>query len=928
MAEHEPFSVAAAQRFADRYADVSSEKSHGQNFWRDLLTIVCGIPDIQAAGVEFEPPVRTVEDGLGFIDVLMAGTFLGEMKSAGKDLDAAEQQARRYLIALDARSRPPVLIISDFRNIRIVEVLAGTSVQFTLAELPEHVHRLKSVIGDAGRAATHVEVAADLKAAELMAELWVELDKGGYGDHASAILAVRLLFLMFCDDAGVFERNQFQAYIEKSDESGAGMGYMLAELFGVLNTPKEQRRANLTPELAAFPYVNGALFGSDNLDAANFSREMRAAVIKASHYDWSTISPAVFGSLFQAARDPQTRRSLGEHYTSPTNVLKTISGLLIDLETMLTASEDSAPKLRDFLRCLSNIKVADFAVGSGNFLVVAYRRMRNLEVRARAKLAAMANNADQGSWEFDEAAAVHLRNFYGVEVDEFSSAIARVALWLTAQQANIAQEKVLGTAPDLLPLVESANIVTADALQVDWAEVLGVAPGEQADNVYIVGNPPFIGSSLQTQEQKAAQVEVWKGVKGAADLDFVTCWFLLAAKFIGEHGGQAALVSTNSVSQGTQPPVVWGELSRHGIHIDFAHRSFRWSNDAPGVAAVHTIITGFSKGKPGKKRLYDYPDIKGQPVEKLVDNINAYLLDGPDVLISSRSRPIVPGTPIMDAGGKPVDGGYLSDISAGEAARIRQADPVAAKYLRRIVGSKELIQGLERWCLWLVDASPADLRTSPELVSRIRAVREMRAASTKPSTREDAKRAHEFQEVKPIRSDFIAVPLTSSENREYIPFAYCDSTIVPNNAISVIIDAPLWLFSILNSRPFVVWAKAVSGRLESRLRLSNTVTYNNFPLPHISDDWLSRLDERAQAILDARSLYPDSTLADLYESGSMMTKLRAAHEANDKAVLALFDLKSNATDETILERMFTRYVEATDGLLAVAPKKSTRSKRG
>lgn len=894
-----------------------------------MFSDVCGLPDLTAVGVEFERPVRSASTGrVGFIDVLWPGVLLTEHKSAGRNLDAAEQQARDYLISLEARERPPAVIVCDFQRFRVIEVLAGTSVEFSLAELPENLHRLRAVIGDAGRAAARIEVQADITAAGLMADLWSELDAAGYGDQASAVLAVRLLFLMFCDDAGVLERGQFEKFLQQSPDTGIGLGAMLTELFQVLNTPKTDRPTNLAPELAAFPYVNGSLFGGESLRAANFTPGMRRALLRAAAYDWSAASPAVLGSLYQAARDPKLRAQLGEHYTSPENVLKALGGLLTDLDERLFAAWDNARKLREFLRHLASIVVADFAAGSGNFLVLAYRKLRDYEVRARARLNQLSATGEQGAWGFEEASAVRLSNFYGVEIDQFSSDIARVAMWLTAQQANVAQERVLGTAPDLLPLSESAQIVTANALQTDWATVLGVAPGEQTPNVWIVGNPPFIGFSTQTREQKADQMNVWAGVRSAGDLDFVTCWFLLAARYIHEHGGQAALVSTSSISQGTQPPILWGELGKLGMSIDFAHRSFQWSNDAPGVAAVHTVIVGFSRGNLGPKRLFDYPAVKGQPVEREVPNINAYLAAAPNVLVDARTRPLIQGMPEMVYGSKPTDAGHLSDISPTEAARIRKEDPTAAKYLRRLIGARELIHDVERWCLWLKDAEPSDLRTSPELSRRVAAVREMRLASTDETTRKDAGTAYLFQKDRQPSTSYIAVPLHSSEHRDYVPLAYLGPEVIANNAISVIPDAPLWLFALLNSRVFSVWNKTVSGRLESRVRISTTVTHNNFPMPLLTDDWAEKLDASAQRILDARSEHPAATLADLYENVSMPPTLRAAHDANDRLALRLFELPGTATDEEVLARLFERYASAVNGLLPSEPVKRSRSRSG
>ena len=928
MAERELFSVAAAQRFAEKYATVSSERQYAQSFWRDLFADCFGLPDLAAIGVEFERPVRSAATArVGFIDLLWPAILLVEHKSAGKNLDDAEKQARDYLISLEARERPPVIVVSDFQRFRIIDVLAGTSVEFALADLTEHLHRFHAIIGDAGRSAARVEVQADIKAAQLMAELWRELDAAGYGDEPAAHFAVRLLFLMFCDDGGVFERGIFEAFLRSSPDSGVGLGAMLSELFDVLNTPKQQRAANLAPQLAAFPYVNGSLFSGDTLRVANFTPGMRTALIRASEYDWSSASPAVLGSLYQAARDPALRSQLGEHYTSPENVLKTLGGLLTDLDDMLFSAWENPRRLREFLRHLADITIADFACGSGNFLVLAYRRLRDFEVRARARLNTMTSADDQGAWEFEETAAVHLGNFYGVEIDPFSSDIARVAMWLTAQQANIAQERVLGTAPDLLPLSESANIITGNALTTDWAAVLGVEPGQQAPNVWIVGNPPFIGARLQSAEQKNDLMAVAGDLKGAGDLDFVACWFILAAQFIHDHRGNAALVSTNSLSQGTQPAVLWGELSRLGMRIDFAHRTFRWSNDAPGVAAVHTIITGFSTGKTGKKRLYDYPDITGQPVELKVEHINAYLLAASDVLITPRSKPLIPGSPTMGYGSQPNDAGWLSSITSGEAENIRSQDPLAAKYLRRIVGARELIHNEERWCLWLVNANPADVRSSPELRRRVEGTRSHRLASDRAATRELSMTPGLFGFINQPSANYIAVPRHSSENRDYVPLGWFPPDVIANDALSVVADAPMWLFAVLNSRAFSAWNKAVSGRLKSDTRISNTITYNNFPFPPLTDEATAQLEASAQTILDARAEHPTATLADLYANISMPTVLRNAHQANDRLTLRLFGLTAAATNEAILERLFERYASEVDGLLAVSPVKRSRSPR-
>lgn len=425
---------------------------------------------------------------------------------------------------------------------------------------------------------------------------------------------------------------------------------------------------------------------------------------------------------------------------------------------------------------------------------------------------------------------------------------------------------------------------------------------------YIMGNPPFFGARLQNAEQKANTEQVWNNIKGVGELDFVSNWYKIAAENVAEHGGRVALVSTNSIAQGVQPAIMWTELYEMGMRIDFAHQTFKWSNDAAGVAAVHVVIVGFSKGtQKGKRKLWQYADIKGAPSLREVDNINAYLVDAPDVLVRTRTSPLSPSTPKLLYGSQPNDGGFLSDISTGEAVEIRASDPTAAKYLRRIIGARELIHDVERWCLWLVDADPNDMRTSKVISERVAGVKAQRAASTRPATRELAKTAHLFGFVSQPSTPYIAVPLHSSEDRDYVPMAYLEPDVVANNALSIVPDAPVWLFGILQSRPFNVWNKAVSGRLESRVRISNTITYNNFPFPDMTEQLKTRVIAAAKSVLDARAKYPNSSLADLYESTSMPTELSKAHTKLDTDVLTAYGLKSSASDAEILEVLFEMY---------------------
>lgn len=910
MSTGERFSPHAARLIAQRYADVSAEKQYAQTFWRDIFTDLALMDTFSK--VEFEYPVRShLTNTIKFIDVLWPGVVLIEHKSRGADLDKAEEQAREYLQSLDAVKRTPVIIVSDFARIRIVDTLAGTTAEFALKDLPDNVERFEAIIGSRGLGATHQEVTADTQAANLMAELFLSFEKAGYTGHETSVFLVRILFLMFAEDSRMMRRTMFTTYVMSSPEDGTGLGAMLQELFQVLNTPKVDRRTTISTTLDEFPYVNGGIF-RETLPLFSFTPDMRKALSNACAYRWDTISPQIFGSLFQSVRDPETRRQMGEHYTSEAFIMRVISDLFLDdfTKRMLDAW-DSPTQLTRLRNELGLYNWLDPACGSGNFLIVAYRRMRSLELRIIARQQELDGKPWQPMLDGTWGLQVHLGQFHGIEIDEWSSAIARVGLHLANHQANLEFEEITGAAPNPFPLSESGHIVHANALRTDWAEVCPIN-----ENTFIMGNPPFFGSTFQSKEQKDDSREVWRESKGWGQMDFVSNWFILAARQMAKTGGHAALVATNSITQGEAPAVLFRELFTMGINITFAHRPFAWNNDASGVAAVHVVIIGFSATPvKGKRNLWDYPDIKAQPVLHKVSNINPYLLDAPDILITARSTPLMSNMPKMDNGSKPTDAGHLSDISPDEAQQIRASDPIAANYLRRIIGARELIHNIERWCLWLPNASPTELRNSSVLSEKVAAVKAMRSSSTDAQTKKDADRAWEFQKIRQPKSTYIALPLTSSENRQYVPMAWYPPEFIVNNAVSVIEDAPLWMFGVMSSRPLNVWNKAVSGRLESRVRISNTITYNNFPFPPLATEQKDKIEAAAKAVLDARAEFPDSTLADLYDSDVMPTKLRKAHDALDKAVLAAFGLRGEVTDGRILEVLFENYTEATSGLL-------------
>jgi len=920
-----PFSTHAAHLFAEKYSKATSEKQLGQSFWRDFFTDVCGISDLLTTGVEFEYPVRLrATQSIGFADVFWPGVLLVEHKSKGFDLDKAEHQAREYLVSLDPSKKPPVFIVCDFSTFRIVEVYEGTSIDFPLAELPQHLHRFESILRGYINGVSRVEVSADLKAAELMGKLYVEFEKAGFEGHEVSVFLVRILFIFFAEDSHIFktgEKGLFEALLESTSKDGAGLGGLMQELFQVLNTPREKRPTSLHSSLVDFPYVNGGLF-QEPLSTFSFTPEMRRALVSAGQYDWSQISPAIFGSMIQTVQEKEARRQLGEHYTSETNIMKSITPLFLnDFHERLRKAWDSAPALKRFRAELGTYQWLDPAAGSGNYLLISYKRLRELELKLLARLQDLEGEQAfvklDGSW----GVTIHLSQFHGIEYKEWSSQIARVAMFLAEHQANLAQAEILGSSPALLPLSDTAHIQYGNALRVDWADICPMT-----ENTFIIGNPPFYGARWQSPEQKRETLDTWKDVKGAGDLDYVSNWFLIAARHISKSGARAAFVATNSLTQGLAPAIIWGQLAPLGIGIDFAHRTFAWNNDAPGMAAVHCVIIGFSsRPKPKTRQLWTYATPTSQPTLVEAKNINAYLLDAQDILISARSTPLSTHSPRLDNGNMPNDGGFLSNISDEEARDIRKKDPVAAKYLKRLMGAQELIHDEYRYCLWLVDATPSEIRSSPILAKRVKAVKDLRSRSRREVTKRLADRPAEFGEIRQPKAKYIAIPRITSELREYVPIAINEPDIIINDKISYIADASLSTFGVISSKPFNVWNKAVSGRTKNDTLISNSITFNNFPFPAMSEGQKHKVANAAEEVLSARQSFPDSSLADLYDKSTMPPVLRKAHLHLDQEVLNVFGLGPKSSDETILEHLFDLYVQATATLFdEFQPKKGKK----
>lgn len=895
-----------AARFAARWADETDENASSQSFWNEFLQIF-GIDRKRVATFEARAQ-RSSTGGRGRIDLFWPGVLVAEQKSAGRDLAAAEEQAIDYLESIGDDGFPGHVITSDFARIRIRD-LGGDNVpyEFPLTDLAKEIDRFGFIAGYTSRTLSpEKEHEVDVAAAQLMGSLYEQLAATGMDDHEISVFLIRILFLMFGDDTGLWEKGLFLEYLEtRTQPDGSDLGPQIIYLFQTLDRPIQKRSQTLDELLQRFPYVNGGLF-ADRLLIPALTAEMRTTLIECSHIDWGSIVPAIFGSLFQTIKSREDRRFLGEHYTSEENILKVIRPLFLDqLNTELDAAFNDTRGLKKLRQKLGGMTFLDPACGSGNFLVIAYRELRNLELRIMIRLRELTGE-EQLLLDSTLGLQVSPAQFFGIEFEEWPAKIAETAMFLVDHQCNLELAQAFGEAPDRLPIATTATIVHANALEVPWDQVFPMTADTK-----IMGNPPFLGSLMLSEGQKADAVRVWGTNKRLGTMDYVTNWFVIAGRLCQEYGLEAAFVSTNSITQGEQVGVLWDELGKSRVRINFAHQTFSWSNEAAGQAAVHVVIVGLTAHDSEEARLYTYTDIKGTPKEMKVPSINPYLIPGPITVIRTRTTPLNDGQVQMRFGSMPRDGGWLSKIDPVEAERIRKSDPVAAKYLRRLIGADELINSGERYCLWLVDADPADLRSSPVLKERMAQVRAMREASKAASTRKMAATPGLFGQIGQPATTYLAVPRVSSENRRYVPMALFGPDVIASDALLTISDADLFAFGLLQSSAFNAWNRTVSGRLKSDTRISAEITYHNFPYPAVTPEAQIAIEEAAQKVLDERAKHPNSTLADLYDPLSMPKGLLEAHQNLDKATLKVYGLTGDVTETQILEALFARYRELT-----------------
>jgi hypothetical protein len=920
--------------FAKEWAGETREEAEGKSFWDEFF----GVFGIRRRTVaSFEEPVKRITGDYGFIVLFWPGILIVEHKSFGKDLGKAESQAFRYIqdLARDENRKneiPRYIIVSDFarialhdlepdekRDLALFDKKRGVTHEFPLAELHRHIHQFAFIPGYKQHTFQDQDP-VNIEAVQIMGDLHDALQAGGYTGHDLDRFLVRILFCLFAEDTGIFERESFHLFLEnRTAPDGSDLGEKLARLFEVLNTPPEKRQANLDETLATFPYVNGDLF-SEHLGFADFNRDMRNALLGCTRNDWSRISPAIFGSLFQSIMQPAARRQIGAHYTSERDILKVIRSLFLDElraefeNRKADRSTGRRARLEEFHDKLCNLRFLDPACGCGNFLVIAYRELRQLELETLTEI--FGKQTEMTLDEITRLSQVDVDQFYGIEILEWPARIAEVALWLMDHQMNLKVSEAFGQLYQRLPLKKSPTIVCGNALRLDWKKVLPPAKGS-----YVLGNPPFVGAKFQTEEQRSDMGTLAGVVENVGLLDYVTGWYFKAADYIQGTRIVVGFVSTNSISQGEQVGVLWNPLFQHfRLKIAFAHRTFAWQSEARGKAHVHVVIVGFATFDATNKRIYDYEAKKSTVIS--AKNISPYLVEGSEFAITNRSKPICV-VPEMGIGNKPIDDGNYLFTPEQKAAFLKE-EPKAKEFFRRFLGAEEFINGIERWCLWLGDCPPEKLRLTPLSLERVENVRKFRLASKSAPTRKIAERPTRFHVENMPRKSYLLIPRVSAESRKYIPMGFVPPKFISSDATLIIPDATLFHFGILSSAMHMAWVRQVCGRLESRYRYSNNLVYNNFPWPNTNSQQRERVAAKAQAVLAQRQphLPPrgHATLADLYDPLSMPSELLRAHEELDRAVEKCYRSERFHSDRERVECLFSLYQKIASPLLPVTSK--------
>ena len=897
-----------AATFADEWKDAVDETRETQSFYNEFFEIF-GVK--RRSVVRYEQHVKKLDNRSGFIDLFWPGVLIVEQKSAGRNLKKAYDQAGEYFDALSERDKPRYILVSDFQTFELHDLDEQESTFFALCDLPTHVEKFGFILG-VQRRTFRDQDPANIEASELVGELHDALHEAGYRGHDLERFLVRIVFCLFADDTGIFEpRDLFLDFIEaRTGEDGADLGPWLSQLFQVLDTPEDARTAALDEDLARFPYVNGDLFKGP-LRIPDFNTSMRMKLLDACHFDWSNISPAIFGALFQSVMDPEERRAQGAHYTTEKNILKVIGPLFMD---DLRAEFEQLKKrkgnrrrtgLQDFQEKLGSMTFFDPACGCGNFLIIAYRELRLLEIEVLKVVHAQTIELNV---QTDLAASVlsqlDVDQFYGIEIGEFPVRIAETALWMMDHIMNNQLSLAVGKIHVRIPLEKSPHIVHGDALKIDWGNVL---PSESCS--FVFGNPPFVGAKFQTADQRAQVRKIAALGKSGGSLDYVSAWFIKAGEYVKDNNVRIGFVATNSITQGEQVAQLWPILFQRGkLEIAFAHRTFAWGSDARGKAHVHVVILGLDRREAARpvKRLFSYPDVNGEPEESQHKVLSPYLFDAgelsdPHLVVKEESRPIN-GMSRLIIGSKPIDGGnFIFDPEEYDV--FLKAEPSAVSFLRPYVGAREYLQGGKRWILSLHDASPEVLAKLPRVRGRIAAVRAYREASKSPPTQKLATTPTLYHVNVIPDAPFLVIPEVSSERREYAPIGWLEPPTIPSNLVRILNNATLVDFALLTSAMHMAWLRQIGGRLKSDYRYSIGLVYNTFPMPSKK----AKLASLGQAVLDARIAHPGTTLATLYDPDLMPPDLRRAHQALDRAVDHLYRRNGFASERERVEHLFMLY---------------------
>ena len=902
-----------AARFAAEWADTSYEKGESQTFYNEFFDVF-GVSRRRVAA--FEKQVKNLTHVTQYVDLFWKGVLLVERKNAERSLKDAREQALNHFVGLGEEEHPRYILLNGFQDFELLDLEDDEEFSFSLSDLPHHVERFGFIIG-VHRKKFRVQDPVNIKASELVGELYRALEKSGYPGAGLDRFLVCIVFCLFADNTGIFQsRNSFLDFIEeRTDPDGTDMGEWISLLFQTLGTPEDERESVLDADIAKFPFVSGDLF-SGQTEIPSFDYKTRQHLIDACQFDWSSISPAIFGALFQSVMNKAQRREQGAHYTTEKNILKVVEPLFIsDLRaefTKLKARKDSRRRseLQKFHKRLANMTFFDPACGCGNFLIIAYREMRELEIELIREIRDYRADRMQGELDAADLSMLNVDQFYGIEIEEFPARVAEAALWMMDHIMNNRLRMEFGQSYARIPIRKSPSIVVGNALDMDWGDLL---PASKCS--FLLGNPPFRGHQMRSAEQVADMARIWGKTGQFNRLDYVTCWFRKVADYSGKNKDiDFAFVSTSSICQGEQCGILWPHMHSTGMSIHIAHHPFAWDSEAPGAAMVHCVIVGMTRSEPKSRTIYEYDQFQGDPHAFPASRINGYLIDGPQISIPARSHP-PEGRLNMHKGSQPTDGARRrlpdgtnerqSNLILDEKDRkdLLARDPKAKKWLRPFVGGDELISGKKRWCLWLKAANPAELKHSPAIMERLDRVRNARAASPTASVREFANYPTLFTQDRQPDESYLALPEVSSETRDYIPMDILSSDVIASNKLQIIVGAPLLYFGILTSAMHMAWARTVAGRHGPGFSYAPAV-YNSFPWPVMCKAQEQKIEALAQGVLDARQQFPKLSLDYLYGSLNMPSELRKAHRKLDSEVDKLYRRKAFRSDRERVEHLF------------------------